>query len=365
MSPLKSHRRARRRSWSGKVVVLVVLGLIVALLVGGVTQIGRQSGPYDAHTNRSFAAQGGVVAKDSNLTASSVRRLMRDMQNLDRQTLQAELDAFTAQSAGQASRAEFLTTPAAAGAVQDQFAAVFADRAQAVRELQAAIDGLLGMHPLQVAGAPPSNGSATATPTLLSSTQATNRIAAVGGLLAQSDRSYAGVRRSLARLPGHARLPASKWITSAGLWQVGAVTTQVDLLATSTSLAVTHRLALRVVEITPPALPSPTGVATPGTSVLSPTTEVELHVVLSNLGSVDEPHASVRFTLVPQPSGATATLTRRAAVAAGGSVSLAPASFSVKPGVSYQLTVAIKVPAGQTDVIGTALGELLRIAPTK
>jgi hypothetical protein len=365
MSPLRSRRRARRRSRSGKVVVLVVLGVIVALLVGGVTQVGRQSGPYDARVNRSFATQGAVVANDSNVTAASVRRLMKDMPNLDRRTLQAELDSFTAQSAGQAARAEFLATPAPPGGVQEQFAAVFADRAQAVHELRAAIDGLLGMHPLQVAGAAPSTGTATATPTLLSSTQATNRIAAVGGLLARSDRSYAAVRRSLARLPGHARLPASKWIASADTWQVGAVGTQVDLVATSTSLAVTHRLALSVVQITPPALPSPTGVATPGSSMLSPTTEVDLHVVLSNLGSVDEPHASVRFTLVPQPSGATATLTRRAAVAAGGSVSLAPASFPVKPGVSYQLTVAIKVPAGQTDVVGTALGELLEIAPTK
>lgn len=365
MPPRRTRRRARRRSSARPVTFVVAAVVVLAILVGGLTQVSRQSEGYRTSSDRSLAAQGTVAADQSNATSATVRRVLDDLPSQTRQGLQATLDSAVQQTSLQAARAEIAGGATPLGLVATQFAAVFADRAQAVRELQAAIDGLLGMHPLQVAGAPPSNGSATATPTLLSSTQATNRIAAVGGLLAQSDRSYAGVRRSLARLPGHARLPASKWITSAGLWQVGAVTTQVDLLATSTSLAVTHRLALRVVEITPPALPSPTGVATPGTSVLSPTTEVELHVVLSNLGSVDEPHASVRFTLVPQPSGATATLTRRAAVAAGGSVSLAPASFSVKPGVSYQLTVAIKVPAGQTDVIGTALGELLQIAPAK
>jgi lipoprotein-anchoring transpeptidase ErfK/SrfK len=57
------------------------------------------------------------------------------------------------------------------------------------------------------------------------------------------------------------------------------------------------------------------------------------------------------------------TRRRRAPLAAGGSVSLAPVSFSVKPGVSYQLTVAIVLPAGQTDTTGTSLTELLQIAP--
>jgi hypothetical protein len=38
-------------------------------------------------------------------------------------------------------------------------------------------------------------------------------------------------------------------------------------------------------------------------------------------------------------------------------------SFRVKPGTSYQLTVAIVLPAGQTDPSGTSLSEALQIAP--
>ena len=367
MLPLKTRRRPRRRSRYGRVILVVLLVVVVAFVVGGITQIGRQSGPYYASVNRSFAIQGAVVADDSNVTGSSVRRLIGDVPTLDRQSLQAELDTFTAQAAAQAAQALVLTTPSSPGGVQGKFAAVFADRAQAVSDLRAAIDGLFGMHPLAVAGAPPSakTAAATATPTLLSALQATNRIAAAGRLLVGADRSYQAARRTLARLPGHARLPASKWISGADIWGIGAVTAQVNLWVTSSTLAVSHRLVLSVVQITPPALPSPTGVATPGSSVLSPTSTIKLNVVLTNLGSVDEPHAKVQFALTPQPTGAASTVTRRAAVPTGRSVSLSPASFSVKPGLSYQLTVAIVLPTGQADATGTSQTEILQIAPSK
>ena len=366
MLPLKTRRRPRRGSRYGRIILVVLLAVVVAFVVGGITQIGRQSSPYYASLNRSFAVQGAVVADDSNVTGSSVRRLIGNIPTLDRQSLQAELDTFTAQAAAQAAQAQVLTTPSSPGGVQGKFAAALADRARAVSELRAAIDGLFGMHPFAVAGAPPPTEStaATATPALLSSAQATNRIAAAGRLLAAADRSYQAARHTLARLPGHARLPASKWISGADIWGIGAVTAQVNQWATSPTLAVTHRLVLSVVQITPPALPSPTGVATPGTSVLAPTTTIQLNVVLTNLGSVDEPHAKVQFTVMQQPTGVAVTLTRRAALPAGGSGSLSPASFSVKPGRSYQLTVAIVLPAGQADATGTSQTQILQIAPS-
>jgi hypothetical protein len=89
-----------------------------------------------------------------------------------------------------------------------------------------------------------------------------------------------------------------------------------------------------------------------------------VQVVLSNLGSVDEPHASVQFQLTPQPTGTAVTITRTAGLAPAGSVSLSPASFKVKPATNYQLTVAVVLPAGQTDATGTSLSEVLQIAPS-
>jgi len=360
MSPLLTHRRSRRRSRAGRLVVLACVLVVAAVLIGGVTRIGSQSGSFNASVNRSFAAQGAVLVDQSNATGASLRRLMGAMPDQDRLTLQAGLDDVTAQARDQAVRAAALATN---GTVEAQFAIVFADRAQSADEARSAVYGLLGLSPLAVAGAPRTTATAAGVPTLLSSTQATDRLAAAGRLLGQADRSYRGVRRSLATMAGHARLPASRWIASPSTWQIGAVATQVDQVAASTTLAASHQLGLSVVQVTPPAVPSPTGVATPGVSVLSPTKTVVLNVVLTNNGSVDEPHASVAFTLTPQPTGVVTTVRRGASVLATRSVSLAPVRLSVKPGNSYQLTVAIAVPAGQTSAGGTSFSEVLQISP--
>jgi len=340
-------------------VVLVCVLVVAAVLIGGVARIGSRSGPFRASVNRSFGAQAAVLVDLSNATGASLRRLMGAMPDQDRRTLQVEMDDVTAQAGDQAARAAVL---ASNGSVEGRFATVFADRAHSADEVRSAIDGLLGLRPLPVAGAPVATATGAA-PTLLSSTEATDRIAAAGRLLVQADRSYQVVRSSLADMAGHARLPTSRWITSPSTWQIGALATQVDLVAASTTLAATPQLGLSVVQITPPAVPSPTGVVTPGVSVLSPTQTVVLNVVLSNDGTVDEPHASVTFTLARLPNGATATARRTASVLAARSASLAPVTFAVKPGNSYQLTVAITAPAGQTVAAGTTFSEGLQISP--
>jgi hypothetical protein len=229
--------------------------------------------------------------------------------------------------------------------------------------VRGAIDGLLGLHPLAVTGAP--GRSVAAAPILLSSTVAADRIAAAGTLLARADRMYAAVRHALEGLAGHARLPGSRWTTTANTWAIGPVATEVDLITASGTLApVTNQLVLRALLITPPSLPSPTGVATPGVSTLSPTSKVVLSVVLSNLGSVDEPNATVQFTVAAQSTGVAMNLTRRAVVAAGSSATLAPASFSVQPGHDYQLTIAVVGPPAETSAAGSRLSETLQIAPS-
>jgi hypothetical protein len=84
---------------------------------------------------------------------------------------------------------------------------------------------------------------------------------------------------------------------------------------------------------------------------------------VTNNGSVDEPHTTVTFTLARQPTGAATTVKRVASVLATRSVGLAPVTFAVKPGNTYQLTVAIAVSPLQTVATGTTLSETLQIAP--
>jgi hypothetical protein len=363
MLPLTSRRRARRRTVNRRILTFGGALLVTVLVIGGLTQVSRNSGPYDAQMSRSFATQVSVLAFSSNATASSVHHLLAKLGSQSRLALQAELDAAVQQTSQVESRAATLAAPAPPGAAARNFATVFSDRAEAVLQLRGAIDGMLGMHPLSVAGSLKGSASTVSTPTLLSSTQATNRIAAAGALLSRSDRSYAAVRRALARTPGHARLPRSVWVTDVQMWQAGAVATQVDLAESSSTLAATTELALSSVRLSPPALPPPTGTSTAGVSILSPTDSVTVSVVLSNLGSVDEPRATVHISLTSSSSGRTSVLTRVVGVAASRSVTLASAHFVVKAGHSYQLSVSITLPPAQTVTTNTSVSQLLEIAP--
>ena len=78
---------------------------MLALLVGGLTQVSRQSQGYDADSDRALAAQGAVVAEQSNATASQVRTLMNGLPGQTRQGLQAGLDSAVQQTATEAARA--------------------------------------------------------------------------------------------------------------------------------------------------------------------------------------------------------------------------------------------------------------------
>ena len=104
MSPRRPRRRARRRSPARPAIMLVAAVVVLALLVGGLTQVSRQSQGYDANSNRSLAAQGAVVASQSDATASQVRRLVGNLQAQTRQSIGTGLDSAVQQTANQAAR---------------------------------------------------------------------------------------------------------------------------------------------------------------------------------------------------------------------------------------------------------------------
>ncbi len=342
--------------------MLGAAAVLVALLVGGLADVSRQSQGYDAASNRTLAAQGTVVAEQSDATASAATALMNTLQSQNRPGLQIALDNLVQETADESTRADAAAGATPSGSIGAGFAAVFADRARSMRDLRAAIDGYLGMQPLPVAGTATTVSSADgANATLVTATEATNRIAAAGALLAQSDSLYRSVRHALRTSAGNARLPASAWVRNPQLWAPGAVASQIDLMASSPSLAAVHYLALRTVQITPPALPTPqSGPA--NVSVLTPTTRVSVDVVLANDGSVAEPHATVHYTMADQSSGATSSRMHTVALAPGASQGLPTVTFGVVPGTTYALTVSVDVPAGQTDLAGTAVQYPLAIS---
>ena len=363
MSPRRPRRRARRRSPARPIVALGVVAVLAALLVGGLAEVSRQSQGYDAASNRTLAAQGTVVAEQSNATASSATALMNTIQSQNRPGLQILLDSLVQQTADESSRAAAAAEATPMGSVGADFAAAFADRAQSMSDLRGAIDGYLGMQPLPVAGSPTTidSGDGGST-TLLTATDATNRIAGAGTLLAHSDALYRSVRHALRTAAGNGRLPRSVWVSNPQLWAPDAVASQIGLISSSPSLAAVHYLALRTVRVSPPALPTPQG-APANVSVLSPTTQISVNVVLANDGSVGEPHATVHYTMASQSSGATSSQTQTVALAPATSQALPTANFAVIPGSTYVLTVSVDVPAGQTQTAGTAVQNVLAVSP--
>ena len=322
----------------------------------------RQSQGYDAAADQSLAAEGTVVVEQSNATAGQLRTFMSGFSTQTRQGLQLGLDTAVQQTATESARAEMAARSTALGAVGADFAAVFADRAQSMSELRAAVDGFLGMESAPVTGASVTTASAPADSTAqLSANQATDRIAAAGRLLTRADSLFRSVRGRLAGAAGHAGLPESVWVTHPDTWDAGSIAAQVDLLASSPNLAPTHYLVLRTVRLTPPALPNAPGAA-PGLSVISPTTLLGVSVVLADNGSVTEPSGTVRFTLANQTSGAATTRSESEALTGGGSATLPTVTFGVKPGTTYLLTVSVVLPAGQSAV-PAALNQALEVAP--
>jgi hypothetical protein len=364
MSPRRPRRRARRRTPARPVILLIGAAVVIALLVGGLSQVSRQSRGYDANSNRSLAAEGAVVVEQSNATSDQVRNLVAAVPGETRQSLQVALDSAVQQTASESARAALAAGAAASSAEAAEFASVFAERAQSVADLRAALDGFLGMGPLPAAGssAAAEDGPSSTGTAQLSATQAANRIAAAGALLSRADSLYRSVRAALASAVGHARLPDSVWVTDTQQWQLGTVAVQVDLMATSPTLVASHYVVLRTVRLSPSALPTPQGTPS-GISVLSPTSQLGVTTVVANEGSVDEPRVSVRFLLANSTSGGTATQVERVAVSAGASVTMPTVNFRVKPGAGYVLTVAMTPPAGQSNTLGTALQQVLQIAP--
>ncbi len=151
-------------------------------------------------------------------------------------------------------------------------------------------------------------------------------------------------------------------MTDPQVWQLGSVAAQVDLVATSATLTATHYVVLRTVRLNPPALPTPPG-ASANVSVISPTSRISVAVVLANQGSSNEPHVTVRVSLVDQASGAKTSQVRTTSIALAASVTLPDVTLRVKPSTSYLLTVQVVPPAGQTLLAGTATEVPLQVAP--
>lgn len=408
----RARRTRRRRSRSvarrsgGRTVLTVVLVAFGAIVVvGSVAEIHAQSSGYRSSTNVGYAALATRVIDSSTLTGRQLGTLISGASSLAsgfvgstsinqsaRSILQLGLDQAVSASAREAAQAIGLAPPEPTGGVADRLDAVMAERATATVEVRTAIDQLLGMSPIPVAGAPQST-TPPAPSLLISPDQASAAFGSAGRLFERSDatyRSLAAVARSQAT---PMRLPKSAWVAQpvqAAPLGPTELAGAPGALSASPALQPLHRLVITSVGLDPPAIatggpgvvPGPPGnscrnqVSTvPGSAptVLPPTGTITAALSVTNCGTVDEAGMRVTQDLVlsdppgtapppPVDGGARAEATMTLAAGASVAVTLPPAR--VRAGHRYTLTLTV-VPQVSTGppLAGAVQQFLIMVAP--
>ncbi|MHB1776809.1 MAG: hypothetical protein ACYCU7_12575 [Acidimicrobiales bacterium] len=382
MPPIERRRRRLRRlrRLRRPVVVGVAAGVALLLVIGGALHEGRASQPYWRDLDRSYALQATVTVDESNTQGAALGALMGSITRLSRPSLQVQLDDLVSASAASAVDADAMSTPAPADAVGVAVATALAQRATAMADLRAAVDGLLQMVALPVPGSATTTSAPGPGPPW-SAGRATSAMAAVGRLLVSADRSYAAARRRLAAAPGHPRLPRSVWVAAPSAWSGPAVAGLVAALTSAgSSLAPVRQLCVLVVDLNPAALP-PAGASTTqppprrssgggcpapppaeGVATVPPTSDLGVTVVVGNVGTVAQATV-VGATLQPANGGPPSSASRRVTLAPGTSTAVDLPPLRVSTG-RYALRVALGAAASQSDPAGAAAGPYqIAVAP--
>jgi hypothetical protein len=245
------------------------------------------------------------------------------------------------------------------------------ERASATAELRHAVDGLLGMQPLDPAGAAPapsrSVASSAVAPVLLSTDQATVEVQQAGDAITRSDEQFANastlVRREMQRAP----TLRSAWLEATGPWTTGTSAVWVGQLARSTSLRPVHLVTLVRFRLDPALLPSLTGTVP---FVAPPTSTLGVTVVVTNGGNVGERGVVVEASTT-EPATASGGPTTAAGTPSKVTVSLPPghttvvalAPLRVHPGETYLLTVSVVPPDPQPAAVPVQQTVTIAVAP--
>ena len=394
--PRARRRRSRspsQRSWlrTAALAALVAIGLV--LVVGSVAEVHAQSGGYRSLTTTGYAALASPVAQASNRTGTQLATAMAEASELTNQSvavsararLQQELDQAVASSQDQATLTAGLVPPPPSGTLSSRFALVMHERAVATTGIRDAVDRLLGMTPLPLAGAP-ADTTPPARP-LSSIAQASAALTASGVLLQRADGTYRLLRVDARAARPSVRLPASVWVPAPvataplGPTQLGAA---AGALSASPALVPVHQLVITALGLDPPAVASggvgivadgcvaPQSVLPgPAPTLLPPTSTVTVQATVTNCGTVVESHVGVTARLAladpagTAPPGSSASGgTARATVTIEPGTSAAPdlAPLTVASGHRYTLTVSVAVPAGQSDPAGSTQEFLVQIS---
>lgn len=324
-------RRARWRRTKGRnpaviVVPALVVALVLAFVIGALSQVGRGSGPSHRTIDRGFAALASVVAARSHSTGLSLAEVFVNGPRMDRPLFFSSLNTIASDSADEARQLDAAVPPAPVGGAGQGCLAAVADRASATAVIRQSLEGVVGA----------SDGAS-----FVGAGQALADLVSAAASVVRADDEWSACRQAMRRAPGSARLPASSWTAGQGWFTPAALASSVNGVAFSRTLAAHHALVITATSIVPAPLPA----SASSPALVAPTKSLTVHVVVTDAGNVDEPAVQVRAVLVggsvpPVPVVATVALR------SGGSTAVVLGPFSVVPGTGYTLQVQVAPPSG-------------------
>jgi hypothetical protein len=320
-------------------VAVLLLGL-VALVVNGVVSAARSSSSYEVLINQSFALQANNVIAAQSVQGSRLSALLVDAPSLSRSGLEQALGSLMTATATSAEQAHLAASPEPSAQAGSKFAALVAQRAEAVSMINHAIRGLLGLR------STPGTTSASA---LLSTGQATVQLSRAGSMLMTADAQVGPLRRSLVASPGHAQMHRSVFVSEPGLLTARSMALLVSALESSPSMAVVHQLVLTSVSLSPSPLPVGGGAQD---ITLPPANSLTVTLVIKNKGNAGEAPVRSSASIAPQQGGLPGTSSASSSVSAGGAVSVELAAMRIVPGSTVTLTVSVEPAPGQIDRSG-------------
>ncbi len=285
---LRKMAPTRRRGLRWRfVTIAVAVCLTTWIIATTVIEAERSQGPYRTTTDRIYAQLVWLIAQRSNQSAIMLHNIRNNATAMSRTGLEQELSDLATASKTIESQASSIPPPAGDPSVRDLLLKAMSDRAEAASLLMRGVDRILAA------------GSVT--------TAATSLLEEAGRRLASADSTFARFRRALEHARGGWLLPRSQWITNPSAWKPTGLATFAQSVASASNLFAVHDVMLTTAAITPSAETSVGAV-----SVLPPTNQVSVEVVIYNNGNLSEQRVPVEATIQPQStsSGATPSATK-------------------------------------------------------
>lgn len=387
---------------------VATIGLIVVIEV--VVQVAHASGPANQTQATTWATGVSVLINDSTELEASVQQIRVDAVSIGRRGLDRDLGDLVAAAQSQLDAYATMGLSPPSSSLGNMFTTVLRDRSEGAKLLAGGMELAVG----------PGNAP-----------DAVVTLVHAGQQLLGADLTYRALVSALHARQGRSDLPVSRWIADPSEWSSGAISSWVAALRAAPGLRTRDAIALVAVSIVPPVvqitgLPttttstttsttttisttttttssttttfagatSTTGVRIPpstiastttttiapttttlqtlppgAVSILPPTPNVVVVVVVANAGDITEPQVLVLATLTPlQPASKGSGHSRRAKPASSPSAAplvVSEAVGTLAPGASRYLQLPpLTVTDGRTYRLEVSAGSGTRAAMT-